>query len=79
MVALGALLGMLAGAATASPALADGRGDGWQLVSVRPSFSFTSDAVFCGFQIQGTEVSKAFTKELKAADGSMAFLSTGST
>ena len=32
IVALGTLLGMLGGVATGSPALADGRGDGWQVV-----------------------------------------------
>jgi hypothetical protein len=38
IVALGALLGMLGGAVTASPALADGRGGGWQVIRCpRPS------------------------------------------
>jgi hypothetical protein len=78
IVALGALLGMLGGAVTASPALAAGRGDGWQFISVPPTF--TLDPVFCGFEIQGTQLAnKAFFKELKTADGSAAFLSTGTS
>ena len=76
IVALGALLGMLGGAATASPALADGRGDGWQFGPLPPSF--TLDPKFCGFAIQGTQlVDKEFGKELKAADGSITFLVNG--
>jgi hypothetical protein len=76
IVALGALLGMLGGAVTASPALADGRGDGWQFMSLPPTF--TIDPVFCGFEIQGTTlVDKGFVKALTTADGSMAFLTTG--
>jgi hypothetical protein len=78
VVALGALLGMLGGAVTASPALADGRGDGWQFVSMPPTF--TVDPVFCGFEIQGTQLdNKVFVKALRTADGSMAFLSTGTS
>ena len=73
---LGALLGMLGGAVMASPALADGRGDGWQFLPLTPTF--TVDPVFCGFEIQGTNVvNKGFVKALKTADGSMAFLTTG--
>ena len=76
IVALGALLGMLGGAVTASPALADGRGNGWQFMSLPPTF--TVDPVFCGFEIQGTTLAdKGFIKALKTADGSMAFLTTG--
>jgi len=76
IVALGALLGMLGAAATASPALADGRGGGWQVVPVPPTV--TVDPVFCGFEIQGTLLAgKEFVKALKTADGSMAFLVTG--
>jgi hypothetical protein len=76
IVALGALLGMLGGAVTASPALADGRGGGWQVVPVPPTI--TVDPVFCGFEIQGTLLAgKEFVKALKTADGSMAFLVTG--
>jgi hypothetical protein len=36
IVALGALLSMIGGAATAAPALAGGRGDGWQLFPFEP-------------------------------------------
>ena len=76
VVALGALLGMLGGAVTTSPALADGRGGGWQFMSLPPTF--TVDPVFCGFGIQGTTlVNQGFVKELKTADGSMVFLTTG--
>jgi len=76
VVALGALLGILGGAVTASPALAGGRGDGWQFVPLEQQF--TVDAQFCGFEIHGThDVDKLYYKELKTADGSLAFLSTG--
>ena len=76
IVTLGALLGMLGGAVTTSPALADGRGDGWQFLSLAPTF--TVDPVFCGFEIQGTNVvNKGFVKAIKTADGSMASLTTG--
>src|SRR5215469_5491413 len=76
IVALGALLGMLGGAVTTSPALADGRGDGWQFLSLPPTF--TVNPIFCGFEIQGTTlVNTGFVKALKSADGSMAFLTTG--
>ena len=61
---------------TASPALAAGRGDGWQFISMPPTF--TIDPVPCGFGIQGTQlVDKVFVKALKTADGSMALLGTG--
>ena len=75
IVALGALLGMLAGAATASPALADRRGDGW---SIGPAEPFTVPALYCGFEFRVTTVvNEEFTKILKTADGSMTFLFTG--
>ena len=75
IVALGALLGMFGGAATAAPALAGGRGDGWQFNDFGPGF--TSDN--CGFLVQGTQdVDNVFTKVLKTADGSTIFLTTGS-
>jgi hypothetical protein len=75
IVALGALLGMLAGAATASPALADRRGDGW---SIGPAEPFTLPALYCGFEVRVTTVvNEEFTKILKTADGSMTFLFTG--
>ena len=76
IVALGALLGMLGGAMTASPALADGRGGGWQVIPLPPTA--TVDPVVCGFEIQGTLLAgKEFVKVLKAADGSMVSLITG--
>ena len=75
IVALGALLGMLGGLLTASPALA-GRGHKWQLVPATP---FTIPAGFCGFKIRVTiPVNKEYGKILKAADGSMTTLFSGS-
>jgi hypothetical protein len=77
VVALSALLGMSGGVATAAPALAAGRGDGWQLTTAEP---FTLDASFCGFEVGVTEpVNQEFFKVLKTADGSMTFLTTGFT
>jgi hypothetical protein len=74
IVALGALLCVLGGVVTASPALA-GRGHKWQLGSAEP---FTVPALFCGFKVRVTfPVNKEFTKILKTADGSMTFLFTG--
>jgi hypothetical protein len=74
IVALGALLSMLGGAATAAPAFAGGRGDGWVFQDFGPGF--TSDN--CGFRVNATQdVDKVFTKLLKTVDGSMIFLSTG--
>jgi hypothetical protein len=73
-VALGALLGMFGGLVTASPALAAGRGDGWQFVEIPPTFTEPA----CGTEIQGTQlVDRVFVKALKTADGSMIFLYTG--
>jgi hypothetical protein len=73
IVALGALLGMAAGAVTASPALA--RGPKWQFVPGQP---FTLPADFCGFPIGVSfPADKEYIKLLKAADGSMTFLITG--
>jgi len=75
-VALSALLGMVGGVATAAPALAGGRGDGWEFLDLPPTF--TVPAEFCGFEVQGTQlVNKQFQKELKTADGSMIILSNG--
>jgi hypothetical protein len=74
IVAVGALLCMLGGVVTASPALA-GRGPKWQPPSGPP---FTLPALFCGFKLRVTAVvNKEFTKVLKTADGSMTFLFTG--
>jgi hypothetical protein len=76
IVALGALLGMFGGVVTASPALA-GRGHKWEFVPAPPSI--TLPAAFCGFKVRvTTPVNKEFVKVLKAADGSMTFLTTGS-
>jgi hypothetical protein len=75
IAALGVLLGLLAGTATASPALADRRGDGWMY---NPPFSMTFDSADCGFPFQLTQpVSKNFTKAVNAPDGAAAFFSTG--
>jgi hypothetical protein len=74
IVALGALLGMLGGAVTASPALA--RGPGWQFVPIQSPFP--EPAALCGFDIQGTQlVDKLFMKALTAPDGSAILLFTG--
>ena len=75
IVALAALLGVLGGTATASPALADRRGDGWQIGPAEP---FTVPALYCGFEVLVTTVvNEEFTKLLKTADGSMTELLTG--
>jgi hypothetical protein len=75
LVALGAMLGLFAGVLTAAPALA-GRGDGWELLQGEP---FTVPASFCGFKIHVTfPVAKEYAKLLKASDGSMITLVTGS-
>jgi hypothetical protein len=66
IVALGALLSMIGGAATATPALAGGRGDGWQFIDFGPTV--TDD---CGFPINVTvDVDNVFGRELTAPDGS---------
>jgi hypothetical protein len=75
IVALGALLGLLGGLLTASPALA-GRGPKWQPPG--PSSPFTLPALFCGFKVRAAfPVNKEYTKILKTADGSTTFLFTG--
>ena len=75
IVALGALLGLLAGVVTATPALA-GRRHGWELVQAKP---FTVPASFCGFKIGVTfPVDKEYAKVFKASDGSMITLVSGS-
>src|SRR5215471_12977620 len=75
IVALGALLCVLGGVVTASPALA-GRGPRWQPPGPFPPF--TLPASFCGFKLRvAVPVNKEFTKVLKTADGSMTFLFTG--
>ena len=76
IVALGALLSMIGGVVTAAPALAGGRGDGWQVFPLPPTF--TEPADHCGFPIQGTQdVANVFVKVLKTVDGSTIFLATG--
>jgi hypothetical protein len=75
IVALGALLGLVGGVVTAAPALA-GRGHKWELMEAP---SFTLPASFCGFKVQVTApLNKVFFKVLKASDGSMTLLFTGS-
>src|SRR5215813_693344 len=75
IVALGALLSMFGGVATASPAFAGGRGDGWQFLDFFPGFDSTN----CGFLVHATQdVDKVFVKELKTANGSTILLFTGS-
>jgi len=76
VVALGAMLGMFGGVVTASPALA-GRGHKWEVFPAPPAATFP--AAFCGFKVRvTTPVDKEFIKVLKAADGSMTFIFTGS-
>jgi hypothetical protein len=76
MVALGALLGMFGGAASAAPAFAGGRGDGWEFIA-ELNQTFTIDS--CGFPIVlKFDVNKAFGKGFTAPDGSMFFLFNGS-
>ena len=74
-VALGVLLSVFGGAATATPALAGGgRGDGWVYQDFGPGFTTTN----CGFLVQATQdVDNVFAKALKAPDGSMILLFTG--
>jgi hypothetical protein len=73
MVALGALLGMLGGVVTASPALA--RGPQWQFI---PPVPFTLDASYCGFEVAVSfPTGNEFFKLLKTPDGSVILLVTG--
>jgi len=74
IVALGALLGVLGGVVTASPALA--RGARWQVLPAAP---FTLPALFCGFRVRvAFPADTEYAKVLKAADGSITTLATGS-
>ena len=74
IVALGALVGMVAGLMTAGPALA-GRGPKWEIAPVEP---FTLPADYCGFPVGFSwPVRNEYSKILKAADGSMIVLITG--
>lgn len=73
MVALAALLGMLGGVVTASPALA--RGPKWQFL---PAVPFTLDSSFCGFQVAVSfPADNEFFKLLKTPDGSVILLVSG--
>jgi hypothetical protein len=73
IVALGALLGMLGGLVSASPALA--RGPKWTFADAQP---FTLDPSYCGFAVGvAFPVDKVFFKELKSSDVSMIFVSNG--
>jgi hypothetical protein len=75
IVAAGALLGMFAGVLAASPASA-GRGPKWGFVPAAP---FTVPAAICGFQVGvAFPVVKTYGKVLKAADGSVVTLGSGS-
>ena len=78
IVALGALLSMTGGVAAAAPALAGGRGDGWQFQSeLLQTFNLPAD--FCGFPIVFKyDVINAFGKEFTAPDGSTFLLFNGS-
>ena len=74
LVALGALLSMFGGAAAATPALAGGRGDGWQFIDFRPGF--TTDN--CGFPINVTvDADNVFGRALTAPDGATIFQFNG--
>lgn len=74
IVAFGALLCMFGGVVTASPALA--RGPKWQF---QPKTPMTLPAALCGFEVRVTPlVNREFAKILKAPDGSMILLATGS-
>jgi hypothetical protein len=75
IMALGALLAMFGGVMTASPALA--RGPKWQFQPAPPAM--TEPAVLCGFEVRVTfPVNREFEKILKASDGTVIGLSTGS-
>jgi hypothetical protein len=74
IVALVALVGMFGGMMTAGPALA--RGPQWEF---QPADPVTLPADFCGFEIGlSFPVDREYSKILKAGNGSMIFLTTGS-
>ena len=75
IVALGALLSMLGGVATAAPALAGGRGDGWQLFPFEPGTAegFCPFGVFIDFP-----VNNAFQKIVTSPPRSTILLLNGS-
>jgi hypothetical protein len=74
-VALGALLGVFGGVATAAPALAAGRGDGWELFPFEPGTAtgFCPFGVFIDFP-----VNNAFQKIQTSPPGSLILLLNGS-
>jgi hypothetical protein len=75
IVAVGVLLGMLGGVATASPALA--RGPKWQIVDAQP-FTLLAKDGYCGFDVfVSVPVNREYYKLLKT-DGSVITLFTGS-
>ena len=75
-MALGALLSLLGGVVTASPAPA-GRGPQWQPPTPGGP-PFTLPASYCGFKLRvAFPVNKEYTKVLQTADGSTTFLFTG--
>jgi hypothetical protein len=77
IVALGALLGMLGGVVTASPALAGGRGDGWQIVDLGP-LPLNFDDTYCTFPVSvDFPVNREYMKLLKTDDSTIT-LFTGS-
>jgi hypothetical protein len=74
IVALGALLSVFGGVATAAPALAGGRGDGWVFQDFGSGFTTTD----CGFLIVATQTAdKVFAKTATAHDGSTVTVFTG--
>jgi hypothetical protein len=74
IVALGVLLGMFGAVVTASSALA--RGPKWQFV---PKSTYTLPAEWCGFEIRVTyPVNREYRKILKASDGTLIVMYTGS-
>ncbi len=73
IVMLGAVLGLLGGVLTASPAVA--RGPGWTFLPPAP---FTLPASYCGFPVYWDyPVSMVYAKILKTSDGSIITLNTG--
>ena len=75
-MALGALLGMLGGVVTASPAPA-GRGPQWQPPTPGGP-PYTLPALYCGFKLRvAFPVNHEYTKVLHHADGSTTYLFTG--
>ena len=83
IVALGALLGMLGGVVTTAPAIAAGRGDGWQVVKTPQPFTLPGgeDGAndFCRFPVTVTiPVNREYTKLFKTDGTIFTYLVTGS-